>query len=308
MKLRSGVSISVCLGALLLAVPASAQYQGGGLSEPATGETYRVEIAGALFTPTPTLLITSEGLGIPGDQIDFVQEFELENQTFKQLRVVLRPGKKHKLRYEFVPIRYEKEATIRRSFVFNGQRFNVSLPVLAEIKWNAMRFSYEYDFVYTDYGFVGLVLDLKYTDVEAALTNSLIGREFARAQAPIPAIGGIGRVYVVPNVSITGEFTMFKLPESFDEDYRARYYDFDLYGTVNFTDHFGVQAGYRSLSVFYQVETDTGDLKMKGLYFGGAGARSSCCLSPAPLSPTRQGTARRGSRHRLPTDGSQTRR
>lgn len=268
MKLRSGVAISVCLGVLLLAVPASAQYQS--LSEPATGETYRVEIAGALFNPTPTLLISSEGLGIPGDQIDFVQEFELEDKTFKQLRIVLRPGKKHKFRYEFVPIRYENETRITRSFVFNGQRYNVSLPVLAELKWNAMRFSYEWDFVYTDYGYVGLVLDLKYTDVEAALSNSLIGREFARAQAPIPAIGGTGRVYVVPNVSITGEFTMFRLPEGIDEDYRARYYDFDLYGTVNFTDNFGVQLGYRSLSVFYEIESDAGDLKMKGLYFGGA--------------------------------------
>ena len=267
MNLRSGVAISVCLGVLLLAVPASAQYQT--LSEPATGETYRVEIAGALFTPTPTLLITSEGLGIPGDQIDFVKEFELENNTFTQLRIALRPGRKHKLRYEFVPIRYEKEATIRRSFVFNGQRFNVALPVLAELKWNAMRFSYEWDFVYTDHGFVGLVLDLKYTDVEAALTNPLVGREFARAQAPIPAIGGTGRVYVVPNVSITGEFTMFRLPESFDEDYRAKYYDFDLYGTVNFTDHFGAQAGYRSFDVFYHVNKDEGNLSLQGLYFGG---------------------------------------
>ena len=70
--------------------------------------------------------------------------------------------------------------------------------------------------------------------------------------------------------SITGEFTMFRLPESINEDYGARYYDFDLYGTVNFTDHIGVQAGYRSLTVFYKVETDTGDLKMKGLYFGAA--------------------------------------
>jgi hypothetical protein len=256
----------VCLGALLLAAPASAQYQG--LSDPATGETYHVEVSGALFNPTPTLLITSEGLGIPGDQIDFVQEFNLEKKTFKQFRAVLRPARKHKFRYEFIPIRYENETTISRSFVFNGQRFNISLPVLAELKWNAHRFTYEYDFVYEDRGYVGLVLDLKYTDVEAALTNSLIGREFARAQAPIPAVGGTGRVYVVPNVSITGEFSFFKLPESINEDYKARYYDFDLYGTVNFNNNIGVQAGYRSLTVFYKVETDTGDLKMKGLYFG----------------------------------------
>jgi hypothetical protein len=132
-----------------------------------------------------------------------------------------------------------------------------------------MRFSYEYDFVYKDRGFFGVVLDLKYTDVEAALSNALIGREFARAQAPIPAIGAIGRGYIAPNVSITGEFTMFRFPESINEDYGARYYDFDLYGTVNFTNNFGVQGGYRSLTVFYKVESDTGDLKMKGLYFGG---------------------------------------
>ena len=253
---------------MLAAAPAYAQF-GARLADPATGETYHVEIGGALFNPSPTLLITSEGLGIPGDQIDFVEEFNLERNTFKQLKIVLRPATKHKLRYEFIPMSFESTANISRSVVFNGQRFNVTLPVLAELKWNAMRFSYEYDFIYKDRGFFGVVLDLKYTNVEAALTNALIGREFARAQAPVPAVGGIGRVYVAPNVSITGEFTMFKLPESIDEDYRARYYDFDLYGTVNFNHHVGAQVGFRSLTVFYKVETDTGDLKMKGLYFGG---------------------------------------
>jgi len=267
MQLRFRIApISVAL--MLVALPASAQYGARALSEPATGETYHFEVGGSLYTPTPTLFITSEGLGIPGDQIDFVKEFNLENQTFKQLRLVGRPGRKHKFRYEFVPIRYEKETTITRSLVFNGQRYNVSLPVLAELKWNAMRFSYEYDFVYQDRGYFGLVLDLKYTDVEAALTNALIGREFAHAQAPIPAVGGTGRVYVAPNISITGEFTLFKLPESFDEDYQASYYDFDLYGTLNFNNHIGVQGGWRRLSVFYKIEEDTGQMKLKGLYFG----------------------------------------
>jgi hypothetical protein len=41
-----------------------------------------------------------------------------------------------------------------------------------------------------------------------------------------------------------------------------------LYGTVNFNNHIGVQGGFRRLSVFYQVEEDTGQMKMKGLYFG----------------------------------------
>jgi hypothetical protein len=269
MQLRVRATAVLSLALLLAAVPASAQPQFAGLSDPATGETYHVEVGGYLWSPTPTLGITSESLGIIGSRIDFVEDFGIDNKTFRQLKVVLRPGRKHKLRFEYTPINYSQEARLNRTIIFNGQRYDVSLPVLAELKWNAMRFGYEWDFIYRDRGFFGLLLEAKYTDVEASLQNILIGREFVSAKAPIPAIGLIGRVYVVPNVSITGEFSGFKLPESIDEDYRGKYYDFDLYGTVNFTEHFGAQLGYRSLTVFYRVDADEGDFKMKGLYFGG---------------------------------------
>jgi hypothetical protein len=262
-------ALAVSAACLLTAVPASAQYGRGSLSDPATGETYHVEIGGYLWSPDPTIAITSESLGIIGSRIDFVEDFGIEDNTFKQLKVALRPGRKHKFRFEYTPIGYTQEAILNRTIVFNGQRFDISLPVLADLKWKAMRFGYEWDFVYRDRGFVGLILDVKYTDVEASLENALVGREFVRARAPIPAIGAIGRVYVVPNVSITGEFSGFRLPEGIDDEYRGKYFDFDLYGTVNFSDSFGAQAGYRSFTVFYRVEEDEGDLKLNGLYFGG---------------------------------------
>ena len=251
----------------LATTSASAQYAVAG--DRATGENYRVEIGGYLWPPDPSVIITSESLGIAGSQIDFKEDLGIEKKTFKQLKVVLRPGTKHKFRFEYTPIGYETESTLRRSLVFNGQRYDVAIPVTTELKWNAYRFAYEWDFVYRDRGFAGLLLELKHTDIKASLSNVFVGEEFVRAQAPIPAIGFIGRGYVVPNVSITGEFSLFKLPGSIDEDYEGRYFDFDLYGTVNFTDNFGAQAGYRSLTVFYRVEQDQGDLKMRALYFGG---------------------------------------
>jgi hypothetical protein len=270
MRLRSRFTAVFCLAGLLAAAPASAQYQLNGIGDPATGETYHVEIGGYLWNPTPDILLRSEALGIIGSEIDFIRDFQIEKSTFTQLKVVLRPGRKHKFRYEFTPIHYDNEAAIlQRTLVFNGQRFDISLPVAVDLKWNAMRFAYEWDFVYRDRGFVGLVLEAKYTDVPASLTNVFVGEEFVSAKAPIPAIGVIGRGYVAPNVSITGEFTMFKLPDV-DENYKGNYYDFDLYGTVNFTDHFGAQAGYRTMTVFYLVDEDEGHFKMKGLYFGGA--------------------------------------
>src|SRR4029450_12243108 len=108
----------------------------------------------------------------------------------------------------YTPISYDAESTIRRDLVFNGIRYRVALPVHTTLDWKAYRFGYEYDFLYKDRGFVGMLLAPKSTDVNTRLEN-IINTEFAEAKAPIPAIGAIGRVYVAPNISITGEFSGF---------------------------------------------------------------------------------------------------
>jgi hypothetical protein len=262
------VVVCVSLFAFAAAVPAEAQYTYRPLGNRATGENYHVEIAGNLWYPSPGILINSESIeGVPGSDIDFVDDLGIQKSWFTQLKVVLRPGTKHKFRFEYTPIGYDSETTLERNIVFNGILYRISLPIESEIKWRAYRFAYEWDFVYRDRGFVGLVLEAKYTDVEATLINRE-NSEFIRAHAPIPAIGVIGRGYVAPNIAITGEFTFFKVPDV-SEDYGGRYFDFDLYGTVNFNDYVGVQAGFRSFDVVYQVEADNGDLTIKGLYFGG---------------------------------------
>ena len=70
-------------------------------------------------------------------------------------------------------------------------------------------------------------------------------------------------------MAINGEVSYFKIPESASDDYKGRYVDFDIYATVNPHKNIGVQAGYRSIDVFYDVKNDTGTLTFKGLYFGG---------------------------------------
>lgn len=268
MRTRAAAISVWCLMFGAAAAPAGAQYSVQGPSNPATGERFHVEVGGFLWSPTPDIVIRSESLGIVGSSIDFVNNLGIEKSTFKQIRVVLKPARKHKFRFEYTPITYDAEGSLTADVIFNGIRFPVTFPVTTNLQWKAYRFGYEYDFVSRDRGFVGLILEAKYTDVQATLSNFL-ATEFARARAPIPAIGGIARVYIVPNISITGELSGIRLPESISEDYRAKYYDLDIYGTVNFTDHFGAQAGYRSFDVLYKVEQDEGDLKLKGLYVGG---------------------------------------
>ncbi len=237
-------------------------------ADPATGERYHVELTGAIWNPTPDIIITSEQLGIVGSDIDFVNDLGIVKTKFRQIKVVLRPGKKHKLRFERTPITYDAErppdrlGRVQRDPV-PGDPSGHHRPAV-----EGLSIRLRVRLRHRDRGFAGLILEAKYTDVQATLSNGFLN-EFARARAPIPALGGIARVYLVPNISITGEFSGIKLPDNINNDYRAKYFDFDMYGTVNFTNNVGAQVGYRSLDVLYKVHSDQGTLKLKGPYVGG---------------------------------------
>jgi len=265
--IRMYAAVGVAVATVLAAQPAHAQFTPRPLSDPATGEDYRIEGAANLWFPSAKIAVSSERFGIQGTTIDFKTDLGLTDQTFADFRLVLKPSRKSKFRFEFVPIKYEQSATLRKTIIFNGQRYDIGLPVNSLLEWKAYRLAYEFDFISNDRGFAGFVVEAKYTDVKVDLVSPL-ATEFAHARAPIPAIGGIGRVYVVPNISITGEFTGFKLPEELVKDTRAHYIDFDLYGTVNFTNNVGAQFGYRVLDMGYLVDTDLGEMVLKGIYFG----------------------------------------
>lgn len=246
--------------------PVSAQFRPP--SAPAVGEDYHVEAAITWWNPQPELVINSASLGIAGTDVDLVEDLGIEKKRVPEFRFVLRPARKHKFRINYLPMRYDADATVRREFVFNGQRYRVGLPVQTEADLTTWRIGYEYDFVSLPRGFVGFLIDLRYTDVRVDLLSP-IGAEFTNQVAPIPTLGLIGRGYVTPNVSITGEFGYLKVPENLSDDFQGRYIDFDFYGTVNFTNNVGAQLGYRSMDVFYQDVPDSGTLKFKGWYFGG---------------------------------------
>jgi hypothetical protein len=269
MKHRSAIRLYGALAAVLLAAsPALAQFRPRPISDPATGEKYHIEAGIGFWNPSSEMSISSESLGIIGSTIDFKTDLGVSDTRFKELHFVLRPATKHKFRFQLIPIDYVQTGhTLTRTIVFNGQAYRVGVPVNSELNWKAYRLAYEYDFLHHDRWFAGVVIDAKYTDVQASLTTVVV-TEFAHAQAPIPTLGGIGRYYVTPNISVTGELTGIKVPDSVSKDYKAHYADLDIYGTVNLTNNFGAQAGYRKFDVGYKFKNDSGSFILKGLYFG----------------------------------------
>jgi hypothetical protein len=249
------------------AMPALAQYN---VPEPPPfGEKYYVEASYGWWNADPSLIINSESLGIPGSDVDLVDDLGIEQKKLGKVNVVLRPAVKHKFRFEYLPIKYEAQTTLQRQFIFNGQLYRVGLPVNTEATFKTYRFGYEYDFIHRSRGFAGVLLDVKYTDVRVELTTPISEPEFTTAVAPIPTIGFVTRGYLAKNFAIGGEVSFFRVPDNISEDYDGSYTDYDVYATVNFTQNVGATTGYRSVDVFYEAERDTGALKFKGLYIVG---------------------------------------
>jgi len=276
MKVKNFVHLSVLAIVLsvVAAVPARAQFTPRSPEDLATGEQFHVEGGFGFWMPNTDMSISSEALGIQGSDIDFKKDLGLEDHTFHEFHLVLRPARKHKFRFQYIPMRFEQESILQRDVIFQGIRYRLGVPVNSQLEWKAYRFGYEYDFIARNRGFAGFILDAKYTNVTAAL-QSPVDRESLHARAPIPTIGGIGRYYVASNISITGELTFADVPESISKKYQAHYVDLDIYGTLNFTNNFGVNGGYRTFNVGYNImddnqssTTDSGSFVLRGLYFG----------------------------------------
>ena len=107
------------------------------------GEAYRVEFSFDFWNPSPTLQISSESLGIVGDTIDAVQDLGFVQSRFREMKVVLRPAKKHKFRFDFTPIKFSAETVLKRDIIFNGIEYHANLPVNSELKWKQYAGAYE---------------------------------------------------------------------------------------------------------------------------------------------------------------------
>ena len=264
--------------ALALTAPVAAQVasepEALSSSEPSAGvgshvgEDYHIEISGSIWNPSPAIGGSSEQFGTFGDEIDFGSDLGMVRRTHNELRVTFKPARRHKFRLHWLPMRYQQSTVLRRQLVFQGVAYDVGLPVDSSIRWNVWRFGYEFDVIARDRGFLGVILEAQYTDIRAEL-ESANAYEAVRAQAPIPAIGAIGRLYISRLTPITMELTAFRLPNSAIEDYTASYLNFDVYGTVNLTSMLGITGGYRSMDLSYLFDRYAGDLTLDGVYVSG---------------------------------------
>jgi hypothetical protein len=267
-------SILPVVAALVVPAVANAQMRAEENAFQPVGERYHVEVAGTFWNPTPTGRIASDSFDVIGNAIDFKTDLGYEASRLREFRLVLRPSRRVRLRLQHTPVRYAAETSFTRDITFGGTPFPVSVPIVSELNWTVWRGGFEYDVFHRPRGFVGFLLEARYTQLDAVVTTNTpffappleAGVE---ARAPLPAIGLVGRVYVVPNVALNLEVSGFRVPR-IDDELEANYADWDVHATVNLNDFIGIQAGWRRMTTYLSTADDVGDVTFTGLWFGGA--------------------------------------
>jgi hypothetical protein len=274
-KMRPALRLSllVCLAvALCLPWIACAQDPPRLIDDLPTSETYHIQAVARYWGPSADIVVSSDAPGIPGTRIDLKNDLGLTTQRFPELQLVLRPALRHKVRLEYIPIHYQSTATPPRDIIFNGITYRLGLPATAILDWKAYRFGYEYDFLVKDRGFAGFIAEVKHTDVQVHVLSALAD-EVRRQEMPLPAIGGVVRVYPAAKISLTGEVTFFGVPDRPGGHYGGHYADLDVYGTLNFTHNIGAQVGFRQLDINHLGASDSATFTLKGIYVGAFIAR-----------------------------------
>jgi len=264
---RLATVAGIALSLSLFSTTAAAQSRPG-KDRPVLGEKYRLELSYAYWKPALQGSVTSDRLDLIGSRVDLVSDLNFGEARFKDWRVTLKPGRKHKLRFQYTPLTYTAEGVLTREITYAGKTFAASLPINSSLEWKVWRFGYEWDFLYKPRGYVGVYMEVRKTQLSAALQSLVAEGSFA-AEAPLPAIGIVTRVNPLPDLALNFEWTGLKAPHISDR-YSGQYYDMEFSGTVNVTNNIGITAGWRRLDMDLRIDRDFGDLRFAGFWFGGA--------------------------------------
>jgi len=235
--------------------------------EPGLGERYWVEFTATFWKPGLEGAVSSDRLGLIGSSIDLVGDLGFGNTGHQDVRLVLHPAKKHKVRFQYSHLTFGGDSVLSRDIAFQGQVYPVSLSVQSDLTWNVMRLGYEWDFFYRPRGYVGAVVEIRETNLSAALRSFLATGEI-EGDAPQPALGVATRFYPLRQLAINVEGLVAKISD-LTPDHSFGTVELEVSGTYNFLRTVGVSAGWRRMNTNLTFNDDRGELKFAGVWIGG---------------------------------------
>jgi hypothetical protein len=201
-------------------------------------ENFRVELTASAWLVSPSGTIQS---GIT--PVDLKRDLQLE-QTQPHFfgKLVVKPGRRHRLMVEGIPYSLNGAATISRQIVFAGRTYNIQDFVTSSADITYVAGAYQFDVVSRERGHFGFLGGVGYVDATGVLSSRDFGFRGTEHQSfPFPLLGAEGRVLLLPHrnlLEIDGELKGTPLGRF------GHYVQFAVHGGVNAGRHLTIQAGY----------------------------------------------------------------
>ena len=274
--LRALVPACTLIGLFALPAEAAGQTAAPSADRP-VGEYYRVEMLGTLWSPARDLSVASRAAGVTGATLAAASDPGGAAPRFLDLRTRVRLGRRHRIHFDYAPVRYAAGTTLDSRLVLDGGDFEPGVPLASTLAWRTWRAAYQFDVVRLARGSLGLLAEARYTDVRVGLNRatgaaceSVPACELTRAQRLAPGLGAVLRLYPSPVIGLGAEASVLGIPEGIAEllDPRGERFVYDLHAILNFLEGFGLQVGYRSQKLNLETSGQTADLKLEGVYAG----------------------------------------
>jgi len=245
-KLLIAVFLSIAILAIFL--PYSIVF-----AEEGVGDKFILELEGRYWIPKLSANLklsdyNTMGVEILGTDINIKNDLGIKDENFFSGRLILQITKRNKIRFSYLPIRYEGEKSVTQSVSFGGTTYTAGTTVKTELKADIYDLTYELDALKWDVGFIGIIVGVKYFDLYGKLEAAGVSEE-GKGQAPIPVIGLAGRIYPIKYINLSGEITGLSVG-------KASIYDAEAALNVNPIKYVGISGGYRIIRFSAEGDND----------------------------------------------------
>ncbi len=214
------------------------------------------------WRPTLESEIVASSAALLGTTIDPVSDLGLdEEQNAFEGRVGLTLLGRHKFRIGYLPLSFDGDRVITRTITFQGQTFTANVDrVLTDLDVKILRAGYEFDFFKTPVGYLGVLLEVHYFDVQARLRTITSAKdESADFKFPFPAVGLAFRAYPITRILSVGAEVVGVTIGS-----KGHYLDGEASVTLSPWPFVELTGGYRVIDLHGEEGDDSFDFRLHG--------------------------------------------
>jgi len=207
------------------------------------------------------------GDGGSATEVDFNTDLGIVEDDIFEGRLIWRPGRKHRIRYDFAGLSFTGDKVIERSIEFAGETFDLSAQVASELELDYSRLSWTWQFIYTGDGKfrLGPLVEALRFDGQAALRTTVLIFPLEAIETVDETFGAVGLALdIVPNEQFrfSAEAAIITTTDYGDLT------DFEASVRYSPTEYLGLLAGYRNLEIDARDEDDYLKLTIDGFFAG----------------------------------------